>query len=344
VDVQRAILKILARLPAPVLRIVTGPAIVGRGVTLDSVMQLLWVAGKKQPGVDTLTPPEARAALDKAALSLQADVPASVTFIDSALPGTAGEIPIRIYTPPSQGTPLPLTIFFHFGGHVIGSRAICHGFCGVLADRARTIVVNVEYRLAPEHPFPAPVEDALAAYRWALANAAALGADPARIAVAGDSAGGQLAAIVSQEAKRQTWQTPACQLLIYPWLVPYSGLASYRDFADAYPLTANIMKWFGGHYFRSEDEKKQAWAAPMNEPDLRGLPAALIFTAGFDPLRDEGEVYAARLKEAGVHVSFRCFEHLTHSFSMLGGVVPAAQQATLDIAEALAGQLHGAKR
>jgi len=338
-DAQRMILKTIAKLPAPILRLMSGPPIVGRGVALDTMTQLLSVAASKQPGITTLAPSDARAALDQAAKSLQTEVPDSVSVRDSALPGPAGDVPIRVYTPGDRPGPLPLTLFFHFGGYVIGSRTTCHGFCGVLAERAHTIVVSVEYRLAPEHPFPAPVDDALAAYRWALANAGELGADSARIAVAGDSAGGQLAAIIAQESKRQGWRAPVCQLLIYPWLVPYSDLASYQDFKDAYPLSAEIMRWFGGHYFRSDSEKQQPWAAPLNEPDLRGLPPALIFTAGFDPLRDEGEQYARRLQEAGVPVAFRCFEHLAHSFTMLGGVVPAAQRAAFEIADALAKQL-----
>ncbi len=343
-DVQRVLLKTIAKLPTPLIRMMSGKPIVGRGVELDPLTQFLGVAAKKQPGIDTVPPLDGRAALDAAAKSLQADVPASVSFRDGTVPGPGGEIPIRIYTPRKTSTPPPLTLFFHFGGYVIGSRETCHGFCGLLAERAHTIVVSVDYRLAPEHPFPAPVEDAIAAYRWALAQAMSLGADPARIAVAGDSAGGQLTAVIAQEAKRQGWQLPACQLMIYPWLVPYSDLPSYHDFADAYPLSAKIMQWFGSQYFRAESEKQHPWSAPLNEPDLRGLPPALIFTAGFDPLRDEGEQYAQRLKEAGVPVTFRCFEHLAHSFSMLGGVVPSAQRAALDIAEALDKQLNATRR
>lgn len=339
-NTQRAVLKALARLPRPILRRMAGPPVVGRGVELELLTQILATAGKKQPRVDAMSPAEARAALDSAALTLQAAVPASVSARDSEISSPAGNIPIRIYTPRDHSVPLPLTLFFHFGGHVIGSRTVCHGFCGLLAERARTIVVSVEYRLAPEHPFPAPVEDALAAYRWALENAQNLDADPARVAVAGDSAGGQLAAVIAQEAKRQGWQIPTCQLLIYPWLVPYSDLPSYHDFADAYPLSASIMRWFGNHYFRAEEEKQHPWAAPLNEPDLRGLPPALVFTAGFDPLRDEGERYAQRLTEAGIPVTFQCFAHLAHSFSMLGGVVPAAQQAAVDIADALATKFY----
>jgi acetyl esterase/lipase len=233
VDVQRIVLKLLSRLPGGLVRIMSGKPIVGRGVQLDPMMQLLWIAGKKQPPLESMTPAEVRAGLETAARTLQADLPAPVNVREDAIAGPGGPIPVRIYTPAADSGSLPLTLFFHFGGFVIGSRNICHGFCGILAHRANSIVVNVEYRLAPEHPFPAPLEDALAAYRWAIDNAARLGGDPARIAVAGDSSGALSAAVICQEARRQNWQPPRCQLLIYPWLVPYSGLPSYQDFADA---------------------------------------------------------------------------------------------------------------
>jgi acetyl esterase/lipase len=339
-NAQRILLQVISKLPRGVLRILTGNPIEARGARLDPMMQVLWIAGKKLPQVFEMDLPDARAAVEAGALALQAKVPAAVTVREDTIRGAANNIPVRVYTPAKGGEALPVTLFFHFGGYVIGSRKICDGFCGVLAGRARTIVVNVEYRLAPEHPFPAPVEDALAVYRWALENAARLGGDSSRIAVAGDSAGAQLAAVISQEAKRQGWQAPVCQVLIYPWLVPHSGLASYTEFAEAYPLSAETMKWFAGCYFRSEDEKKHPWSAPLNEQDLSGLPDAIIATAGFDPLRDEGEVYAERLKKAGVRVSYHCYEHLTHSFTMMGGVVPAVQRACIEIADELARRLH----
>jgi acetyl esterase/lipase len=252
---------------------------------------------------------------------------------DGEIFGPAGPIHTRIYTPAGVDQPLPVILFFHFGGFVIGSRNICHGFCGTLADRARAVVVNVEYRLAPEHKFPAPLEDGLAAYWWVVEHAKDLHGDASRIAVAGDSAGGMISAVIAQEAKRKNWPMPRCQVLIYPWLVPYSALPSYIDFADSYPLTANIMQWFGGHYFKSDAEKKHPWSAPIDERDLRGLPQSIVITAGFDPLRDEGELYVKRLRDAGVPVVFRCYERLTHSFTMLGGVLPAARRAMNEIAD-----------
>jgi acetyl esterase/lipase len=302
--------------------------------------QVLWAGGKKQPDLTTLSPQEVRENLDAAADTLQAAVPAGVTTREETVDGPAGPIPVTVYTPAGDDSNRPVTLFFHFGGFVIGSRRICHGFCGLLASRARTVVVNVEYRLAPEHPFPAPVEDAFAAYQWVRNNTDAIGGDATRIAVAGDSAGGMLAAVICQEAKRQGWPMPRCQLLIYPWVVDNSGLPSYDDFADAYPLSAPIMSWFSKHYFRSDEDKRHPWSMPLNESDLSGLSPGIVVTAGYDPLRDEGEAYAKRLKEADVPAYFHCYEHLPHAFTMMGGVVSAAQRAMEEIADELAARLH----
>jgi acetyl esterase len=320
-----------------------GTPIEGRGTPLDPMMQILWKAGMRQPEVFELELSVARTRLDTGAQLLQAKVPRGVTVLEDTFPGPAGRIPIRIYTPTtSQKGPtksLPVTLFFHFGGFVIGSCKVCDGFCGLIAERARTVVVSVEYRLAPENPFPAPVEDALAAYHWMIQNAGRFGGDPSRIAVAGDSAGGQLAAVICQEAKRQGWQLPRCQLLIYPWLVPHSNLASYSEFGEAYPLSAKSMRWFGEHYFRNDEARTHPWATPMNVKDLSGLPDTIIATAGYDPLRDEGEVYAAALESAGVPVDFHCYSHLTHCFTMMGGVIPEAHRACMEIADKLAKRL-----
>jgi acetyl esterase len=341
VNVQRLALQAFSRLPDGILRRMAGPAFDARGVPLDPLMQIIWKAGVKQPGVYELTPAAARARLEDAAQTLQSKVPGSVSVREDLLRGPAGPMPVRVYSPGEQGDPLPVILFFHFGGYVIGSRHICDGFCGLLAERARALVINVEYRLAPEHPFPAPIEDALAAYAWVTKQVAEWGGDPNRVAVAGDSAGGQLAALIAQEAMRRGWTPPRCQVLIYPWLVPKAELPSYTEFADAYPLDTRTMEWFGKLYFGSDEDLHHPWAAPLLATDLDGLPEALIYTAGFDPLRDEGEDYAERLRRAGVTVEYRCFAHLTHSFTMLGGVLPAARDAMGEIADAMGRRLHG---
>jgi len=329
----------MAALPPSHLRRMSGPPQMGRGVALDPLIQLLASAAKKLPDTCDLGVDGARQATEIGAVTLQSKRPRGISVRDDTIPGSV-PIPIRIYTPGTPG-PHPLTLFFHFGGCVIGSRNICDSFCGLLADRARTVVVNVEYRLAPERPFPAAIEDALAAFRWAREHAPKLGADPKRIAVAGDSAGAMLSAVVAQEIRREDGIAPCCQLLIYPWLAPHSGLPSYTEFASAYPLTARTMVWFADRYFSRPADRQHPWASPLDATDLTGLPPALVFTAGFDPLRDEGERYATRLQEAGVPVHFHCHAHLPHAYTIMG-VVPAAQQAMTEIADALGRQLYTA--
>lgn len=337
-NVQRLMLKLFAKLPPSVLqRMAGGPPIEIRGRQLQPMMQLLWVQGKKQRPISEFEPEQARAVMDEAAALLAGPIANDIEIKNQTIPTSAGELPVRIYMP-SSDTPLPVVLFFHQGGFVIGGLETGHSFCALLASEAKCIVLNVAYRLAPEHPFPAPVDDALAAYAWAIGHAAELGGDPSRVGVCGDSAGGMLSALVCQEAKRRDWQMPVCQVLIYPWLVPYSGLDSYKDFGDAYPLTADLMAWFSSLYFTDESQKSDAHASPGDQPDLAGLPAALIVSSGFDPLSDEAEVYADRLREAGVPVMYRCHEDLPHSFCMMG-LVPAALAAQRQIAADLTGLL-----
>lgn len=334
-DVQRIALKLMSRLPTGMLRRMAGDPIEIRGERLDPLLQIIWKEGVKQPAIRTLPVEQARAELEQAAKSLQCPVRRQyVDVSDRNIDGPGGIIPLTEYVPKGVSNP-PIILFFHFGGCVIGSRNICDGFCGTLAERVEAVVVNVEYRLAPEDPFPAAVEDALAAYQWLVEHGSETGGNPERVIVAGDSAGGMLAAVICQEAQRQGWQLPAAQALIYPWLTPFSGLASYDDYAEAYPLDRPTMEWFSSLYFSDGEQKSHPWADPLNAQSLEGLPPAVVATAGYDPLRDEGDAYAKRLRDAGVQVLHLTYPHLAHSFSMLGGVLPSASLALFDIADNL---------
>src|SRR5438093_13283858 len=250
---------------------------------------------------DELSVDEARAAI--ATLSAAAGEGEAVARVENrALPGPLGEIPVRVYTPEGRA-PFPVLVYFHGGGWVIGSLETHDGICRHLANAAGAVVVSVDYRLAPEHPFPASGEDAYAATRWAADNAASFGGDPRRVAVGGDSAGGNLAAVVSLMARDRGGPPLVFQLLVYPVTDFSFDTPSYSENAEGYLLSAESMRWFWGHYLADPADGKHPHASPLQAENVRGLPPALVITAEYDPLRDEGEAYAARLKQAGVPVT-----------------------------------------
>ena len=284
------------------------------------------------PPLDQQSVAEARAAI--AELAEASGEPEAVARVeDRTIPGPLGEIPIRVYAPDAPA-PLPTLVYFHGGGWVIGTLDTHDGVCRQLANAARCLVVSVDYRLAPEHPFPAPAEDAYASVCWVAANAATLGGDPARVAVGGDSAGGNLSAVVSLMARDRGGPRLVHQLLVYPVVdAPTAELwPSYRENADGYFLTVAMMQWFWGHYRAAQGD---AYACPLHAADFRNLPPALVITAEFDPLRDEGEAYAARLREAGVPVTLTRYDGMIHGFFGMSGVIDRARDAVAEAAAAL---------
>jgi|SRR5579885_1118019 acetyl esterase len=233
---------------------------------------------------------------------------------DRRIPGPAGELGVRIYTPEASA-PRPAIVYFHGGGWVLGNLDGSDAQCRALANAARCVVVSVDYRLAPEAKFPAPVEDCYAATRWVAQNAPDLGCDPRRIAVAGTSAGANLAAVVPLMARdRGGIPQLAFQVLVYPITDGSMNTRSYRENGQGYFLTAASMAWFWKHYIHDDNDRFHPYAAPINAPDLRGLPPALVITAEYDPLRDEGEAYAERLRAAGVPVTCTRYDGTIHSF------------------------------
>jgi acetyl esterase/lipase len=222
-------------------------------------------------------------------------------------------------------------LYLHQGGGVIGDLETCDAFCRMLAYRTQVQVFSVDYRLAPEHPFPAGLEDALAAYRWLA------GVTKGRVAVGGDSMGGHFAAILCQEARANGWPQPFRQVLIYPALDLAARSQSHEKFGDLSFLSRETMDWFMAQYLSSDaSDRTQPRLSPLRQPDLRGLAPALIYTANFDALRDEGEAYARELKSAGTLVSYTNFPTLAHGFTAFTGVVPAARRACETIADDLA--------
>lgn len=245
--------------------------------------------------------------------------------VDATAPGPGGDIPLRIYVPAGEG-PLRTLVFFHGGGWVIGDLDSHDGVCRALANRAGAVVASVGYRLAPEHRFPAAVEDAYAAVVWAAAHIGGYGGDPARLAVGGDSAGGNLAAVVCQTARDQRGPAIGFQLLIYPATDRHDDSPSMRQNARGPLLSRAWMEWFHGFYQSGPDDGMDPRMSPSRAADLSGLPPALVVTAEFDPLRDQGAAYAARMAQAGVRVEHLPVDGLFHGFIQMAGVLDPARE------------------
>jgi acetyl esterase len=246
------------------------------------------------------------------------------------IPGPGGEIPVRIYRP-SDDDRLPALVYFHGGGWVLGNLDSHDATCRLLTNGAQCVVISVDYRLAPEHKFPAAADDAYAATTWVAENAAPLGIDPRRIAVGGDSAGGNLAAAVTLMAKEQGEPSIAYQVLIYPVTNHSFDTTSYETNAEGYMLTRRSMIWFWNHYLAEPADGQNAYASPLQADDLGGLPPALVITAEFDPLRDEGAAYAERLKQAGVPVKYTDYPGMIHGFFGMSLMLDTAKQAVSDV-------------
>jgi acetyl esterase len=274
------------------------------------------------PATEEMTVPNARAAT-AGFLALQGEPVEVASVLDRTVPGPAGEIPVRVYTPAGEG-PFPVVVYFHGGGWVIGDLEVVDQPCRQLASAAGAIVVSVDYRLAPEHRYPAAFDDSYAATVWVGAHAAEIGGDPARLAVAGDSAGGNLAAAVALAARDRGGPELAAQLLIYPVTDFNFGTASYQDNREGYLLTKGSMQWFWAHYLGAQDLDKDPYACPLRADSLVGLPPAYVATSEYDPLRDEGEAYARRLEGAGVAVTAKRFDGLLHGFFWMLAAVPSA--------------------
>ena len=277
------------------------------------------------PPMETLSPEEARNWISN--IGLLAGSPEKVgKIINRTIDGPAGEIPIRMYIPDGEG-PFPAFIYCHGGGWVIGNLDIVDVPCRRIANQAHCIVISVDYRLAPEHKFPAAIEDAYAAVEWTANNAQSLQIDPNRIAVGGDSAGGNLAAAAALMARDKNGPSIVQQVLLYPVTHYAFDTKSYAENADGYFLTKAAMKWFWNHYLHSEQDGKHPYASPLLAEDLTGLPPALVITAGFDPLRDEGKAYADRLKSAGIPVETMHYESMIHGFCWMPGAIEQGKNA-----------------
>jgi len=305
------------------------------------VLDLIRESGR--PPYETMEPTAAREVYRKGRELLQPEPPPVAAVRDLAAAAPHGVIPLRLYRP-AGSTPdrrLPALVFFHGGGWVIGDLDTHDGVCRRLANGAGCAVVAVDYRLAPEHKFPAAVEDCIAATAWIAAQADALGLDATRLAVGGDSAGGNLAAVVCLDARARGTPALRFQLLIYPAVDMAMEHESHRRITSGVPLTHATAAWFRDLYLRGAADRADWRASPLRAGHFAGLPPAYVLTVGFDPLCAEGDDYAARLAAAGVPVTHRHLPRQIHGFVTMGKIITAADGALADAADALAAALAG---
>ena len=337
--IEGAIGRTLLRLPRAVQRLMVGRPIEVDGLRLDTTSQLLLalekLSGTKSTADSNPAPADAREVTRRQARAIAGRRIELARVESLEIPGPAGPIPARLYAPEPGTDAGGLLVYFHGGGHVKGDLDTHDTTCRFLAHASGVGVLSIDYRLAPEQPFPAATEDAVAALRFASEHAERLGFDPARIAVGGDSAGGNLAAVAALAAKAGEAPMPAFQLLIYPVCDFSRKRRSYELFGAGFYLTEADMDWFRDHYLSDPDAASGWRASPILAPDHSGLPPAYVLTAGFDPLRDEGEEYAERLRACGVRVALHRHDGLLHSFANQTYVHRGARDAMLEAAGAL---------
>ncbi|MCT2582448.1 alpha/beta hydrolase [Actinophytocola gossypii] len=335
-SVQGAALHAVFALPQPARRLLAGPPIRRDGLELALDAQLLLrMAALTDQSLTSTTAEGARARMEAGRTLLGGPIVGGVDTRNLNLPVTDGTIPARLYEPDDLPAGSPLLVYYHGGGWVIGGLDTHDGVCRYLATHANVRVLSVGYRLAPEYPFPAAADDAYAAFRYAAANAESLGADPSAIAVGGDSAGGNLTAVVCLDAVRRGGPRPVFQLLFYPATDPSVRRRSRDLFGDGFFLTDDDMTWFIDHYCPDVSARTDPRIAVLLADDLRGLPPAYIATAGFDPLRDEGNAFADRLREAGVPVVKRQHDDLIHGFVSFLSLGSRFREAVSEAAGAL---------
>lgn len=330
----------ISRMPAAVVRALAGPPIARDGRVLDPHTQLLLagerVARRKQ--AHELPPPIARREFTRGVALVAPPPPRAVSACDVLLAGPA-PILARVHRPAGLSSSAPCVVYFHGGGWVLGDVESYSTTCGWLAERTRAVVISIDYRLAPEHRFPAAVDDAVAAWTAVMERARELGVDPARVAVAGDSAGGNLAAVVARRARSLPGQAPRAQLLIYPATDLRRTAPSHRLFGEGFLLTDATMDWFLDQYVE-RPLRTHPDASPLLADDPGGVCPAIVATAGFDPLRDEGDAYAEKLAAAGVRVTHRSYAGLVHGFFGMWRASPAARAASEELADDIARELR----
>lgn len=325
--VEKRLGDVLSRLPDPIVRKLAGPPLEIDGRILEPRIQLAAAAAKRKPSIHTVGVENARRGANASLAGGNAPRARGVHVADTTTPEG---LPVRVYRAGGavvRRTGLvPGMLFFHQGGFVVGDLDTCDSFCTRVASQLGIVVVSLDYRLAPEHKFPAQIDDAEAAWAWLQREGDSIGIDSSRVIVAGDSAGGHLSALLSQRLRDRREVLPMIQLLIYPFVDGTADAGSMESCAKSYPLDHDTMEWFGAQYLTEELDPSSAAFSPALA-ELSGLPPAIVVTAGFDPLRDQGIAYAEALRAAGVKVIDRCEDSLSHSFLSMDGVVPEAKAA-----------------
>lgn len=305
-------------------------------MTLDPQAQTL-LDKVEESGIspyETMSPQIARMFYDKACEIARGEPPEPAKVEDIVIPGPDCDLPARCYWSSEQSN-LPVLVFFHGGGYTIGSLDSHDAVCRHLCVGAECLVVSLDYRLAPEHKFPAANEDAYAATCWIAEHAGELGGDPARLAVAGDSAGGNLSAVTCLRAREAGSPDICYQLLIYPGTDMTESYPSHRDYGEGYLLTSSLIDWFHTNYLPEDVDPKDWRGSPLHAADHSGLPPAHVITAGYDPLQDEGKAYAEKLRAAGVAVSFTHYEGMLHGFITQPGFIDKTTDALSECADKL---------
>ncbi len=339
-SIQRIILSALKNTPTPLIKILAGRPLEIDGNELDPNLHLL--AKMAPPSSQDVELHEMRQAVHDTFKNLNGARRRNIHIYDTTIPGKAGELPVRFYEPEHMSDNAPAILFFHQGGLVLMDLDSDDSFCTILADECRAKVISLDYRLCPEHKFPAAHEDADTLWTYVQKNAKQLGINPENVALAGDSAGGLIASVLCQTLKSRKSATikPKAQLLVYPWVTTEEeGFPSLESCADCFPLNRETMEFFNALVFPDGKLSDHRQANPLKAKSLKGLPPAIIATAGFDPIRDQGDAYAERLKKADVPTIHHRFTNLCHSFLSMGNVSKAAENAQIQLARDLASLL-----
>lgn len=333
-SLQATIAKLLLKLPAGLkVKMAGGKPLEIGGRTLDPNLQFIAHGAAGQPPMSSLEPEVAQAGALEGMAMFAAKPEPGIAWEDTTIPGQGThQIPVRIYRPDKQNPDAPMLAYWHMGGGVILDVEACHAFCTMVSKIAECPVISVDYRLAPQHKFPAGLEDCISAYDWTLKNAEKYGAPAGRAAIGGDSMGGNFSAIIAQESTRRGMPKPDLQLLLYPATDLVTEFDSATTYGETYPLSSDTMQWFMQQYLPDGFDRANVLLSPAQETRLEGLPPAIIATAGFDPLVDDGAAYAKKLETVGVNVQFKCYDSLAHGFTAFTGVVPAAKEACLEVA------------